>query len=341
MQKIYGKNIDLTKLKPNVLRNLKKHLAAQLKMINYLSKHYQPIKQNRCYICNSKNTTLVNKIHGFTYVKCANCGHNYTTKRFTDTAIKEFYKNNKYYSKTTYANKESCYYRRDAVAKPKVEFTERFAKKKGLWLDVGAGIGDLVSIASKHGWKATGIELSTSSIAFGKQIFNANLEQKSLEQYMEAYPKITGKLKVVSMIGLLEHVTNPMALLNKAWKLLDKDGLIMVQVPSADSLTCMIQTLYPQNVFRHMNPVEHIMLFSRKSLITALEKIGFEPLALWFHGMDFYELLNNMVMNDKRVGDSNFYKCIYANMNELQFTLDKKELSDRIICVAKKLINFQ
>lgn len=335
MEKRYGKNINLAKLKPNVIHNLKEHLKAQLKMIEFLSKNHVSLSQKSCYVCGSEVVTPVATIHGFVYVKCNNCELFFTTKRFSEEAIQDFYKKNEYYSQTTYANKESCFYRRENVARPKVEFLEQYVAGRGKWIDVGAGIGDLVSVAKEKGWEATGLELSDSSIKFSKQIFGLNLIQKPLEKYAKENPDLSGQVDVISFIGVIEHTVNPLELLRIAHNLLKTNGHIMLQVPNADSLTSMLQSIFPENVFRHMNPLEHIMLFSQKSLIKALKITGFEPKAIWFHGMDIYELLNNLSLLNEKVDDSPFYKTIFAHMNELQYVFDKEELSDRIICVAK------
>ena len=338
MKKKYGKKIDLARLKPNVIHNLKEHLKAQLEIIDFLTKNHSPILQKSCYICGSGEFDEITAIHGFGYVRCRECGHLFTTKRFSGEAIQDFYKRNKYYAETTYANKESCFYRRENVAKPKVEFLERYTSSKNgdkKWIDVGAGIGDLVSVAKEKGWDAVGLELSNSSVKFSKEIFGLNLVQKPFEKYTEEHPDLVSKVDVVSFIGVLEHTINPLELLRLAHDLLKINGHIMIQVPNADSLSSMIQSIFTENVFRHMSPVEHIMLFSQKSLIKALEINNFEPLAMWFHGMDVYELLNNLSMLNKKVDNSLLYKTFFSNMNELQYVFDKKELSDRIICVAK------
>ena len=60
-----------------------------------------------------------------------------------------------------------------------------------------------------------------------------------------------------------------------------------------------------------------------------------EPLGMWFHGMDFYELLNHMTLMNSQISASEFYATLYDHMNELQYVLDQKELSDRIICVGR------
>ncbi len=333
----YGKEIDLAKLKAKTLSSLEGHLSKIQSMIASLKEKYTPINQDECYICESSERTSFSNIYGFEYVKCLHCNHLYTTIRYTEEAIQNFYKSNKYYSQITYANKETCHYRKENVAKPKVQFAEQFVRKqnKKTWLDVGSGIGDLVSVLKENGWDATGLELSETSIAFSKETFNVSLVRSTFGEYLKAnHDKV---FDVISFIGVLEHVPNPLELLQMAHSSLTGKGIIMLQVPNAFSLTSHLQSLFYNNVFRHMSPLEHIMLFSKDSLCKALETTGFKPLSFWWHGMDIYELLNNLTLINPKVQNSIFSQNIIDNMNELQFVLDRKELSDRIICVAKKV----
>lgn len=168
-------------------------------------------------------------------------------------------------------------------------------------------------------------------------MFQVSLVPQTFEEYCSAHPEMMGIVDVVSFIGLIEDVVNPMQHLALAHRMLKQGGTIMIQVPNAISVASMVQAVFPENVFRHMSPVEHIMVFAKQSLITAVELAGFKPLALWFHGLDIYELLNNVILVNNRVQDSELYRTIHENMNELQLVFDRQELSDRIICVARVL----
>jgi len=336
----YGKKIDLSKLKINVFSSLNEHLEKIQQITHYLEKNQIPVEQNECYICGSNQITPFSSVYNFSYVECNVCSHVYTTKRYTEEAIQNFYQTNEYYSKTTYASKQSCYYRRENVAKPKFDFLETFINKndddKKRLLDVGAGIGDFVSVALEKGWQATGLEISLHSVKFAKEFFGVDLKQQILEKFYTNNCNNLNNFNAISFIGVLEHVVNPINHLKIAHNLLKESGVLLIQVPNSNSLTTFLQSVFPENVFRHMNPIEHIMLFSKLSIEKALDRTGFYPIAYWWHGMDIYELLNNLVLINKKVHGSRFQKAIMKNMNDLQFTLDQSELSDRIICVARK-----
>jgi len=337
VDRVHGKPIDITKLKQPVLSNIRGHLEKIESIVSFLSESESAIEQNSCYICGCVEREEVTEIHGFTYVKCSDCHHVYTTKRYTDEAIRRFYEENAYWAKVTYANKDTYEYRRENVAKPKVKFAERYlGKANGYWLDIGSGVGDLVSVAKELGWNAIGLELSRTSTEFAQEVFGIELQRLTLDEYLDLHPEIEGQLSVVSMIGLLEHVVDPVAILRRVYGGLLPEGGVMIQVPNAQSLASMVQVTFPENVFRHMSPIEHIMVFSESSLSRALDLVGFEVVAFWYHGLDMYELMTNLVLSNDRIAGSRLYDLLLESLNDFQAVMDERELSDRIICIARK-----
>ena len=338
VKRVHGKPIDIKKFKKPVLEDIGGHLDKIENILQYLNENEESIEQKQCYICGGTKRDHLTDIHGFEYVKCNKCEHVFTSRRFTDEGIRRFYEKNKYWAEVTYANKETYQYRRDNVALPKVEFAEKhISVSKGSWLDVGSGIGDMVSVTKERGWNSTGLELSETSVRFAKDVFDVDLVRKTMSEFVSDDPNLIGSFSVVSLIGVLEHVVDPVALLNDVHSVLQEGGMVLIQVPNANSLASMVQEVFPENVFRHMSPIEHIMLFTESSINYALKTTGFEPIAYWYHGLDIYELMTNLVLSNERVFDSRLYHTLLSAMNELQQVIDDREISDRIIVCANKL----
>ena len=70
---------------------------------------------------------------------------------------------------------------------------------------------------------------------------------------------------------------------------LKPDGMLVVEVPRADCLSTAVLSQEGAVVARHLDPTSHVNLFSDKSLFTLLRSEGFEPVAVWYFGMDAYE----------------------------------------------------
>lgn len=337
MIKRHGKRLDISTFKQPVLADLTSHVAAVASMAAYLAEHESALAQTRCYICGSERSHPMATIHGFTYVECDGCSHVYTSKRYSEDAIARFYEQNDYYARITYANKETCFYRREEVARPKFLFAEPFAEPRGAWLDVGSGIGDLVSVAAERGWTATGLELSDTSVAFAREVFGVDLVHQTLERYAAADPARACTFRAVSFLGVLEHGVDPLRELRTARTLLEPGGIVLIQVPNARSASSLIQAAFPEHVFRHMSPVSHVMLFTERSLHEALRLTGFEPVAMWYLGLDAYELVNTLTAVNPRVQGSPLQRLFLDRFNELQLAFDAIEMSDGLICVARTL----
>lgn len=333
----YGKPLDVRRLKSPVLADLAGHVTQVARMAEYLRQHERQVAQESCYVCDGVAREPVAAIHGFEYVRCTACSHVYTTHRYDDDAIERFYRRNEYYARITYANRESCEYRREAVARPKVAFAEEhIGPPPGRWLDVGSGIGDIASVLDGNGWDVTGLELSATSVTFARDVFGITLLPETLDGFVRRGGIQPGQADVVSFFAILEHVTDPMAMLRRSFELLRPGGHLVVQVPNARSLSTFVQQVFPEHVFRHMSPVSHIMVFTEPSLTTALRLAGFEIAALWFLGLDVYELLNTLVLQNPRVQGSRLQETLLTHMEALQHVLDREELSDGIIAVARR-----
>lgn len=333
----YGKPIDITKLKVDVLSDVRKKLRNVGDQIKTLQTTYPAVQQTSCYICKDSASVPCAEVYGFTYVRCATCGHTYTTERYSEHDLLDFYKNSTFYSTQTYGNPASHQYRIDHVARPKMEFLEYFTNGKGRLLDGGSGIGDIPLVAKQSGWDATGIEVSKDSVQFGTEQLGAPLLQGSFMDHLDLVEECT--LDAVTLIGFLEHTIDPIHFLQQVQTKIRPGGHIMIQVPSADSFASMIQASFPQNVFRHMVPMDHYQLFSKDSLDRALEQTGYTIRGYWFHGLDLYELMNHLsIMHPESAGtDSPLFQTFLEHMDKLQLVMDQAQKSDRIIVVAQKI----
>ena len=132
-------------------------------------------------------------------------------------------------------------------------------------LDIGAGSGIMVESACNFGFKAEGIEPSKwlSSIAL----------KRNLNVYTGVLPhkNITKKYDVITIIDVIEHVTNPSLLLMEAKKILNADGMLVIVTPNVSSLAAKILG-YRWWHYR----IAHITYFNKDNLTTLLVKNGFK-----------------------------------------------------------------
>ena len=70
-----------------------------------------------------------------------------------------------------------------------------------------------------------------------------------------------------------------------------------------------------------------------------LKKNGFEPIAIWYWGMDAIELLKYMKFTDKNFEKSELLEELTNKINEIQYVFDSSKRSDEFLIIGKKIKN--
>ncbi len=133
-------------------------------------------------------------------------------------------------------------------------------------LDVGGGTGWMLDILKKtdkriHETQVVDIDEKAKTIAEekGHAYFKGTIESFN-----------TGKLfHCILMLNLVEHVANPLAVLQKAESLLAPGGMIVIKTPNTDSWDAR---LYKKTYWGGLHCPRHWVIFSEKSFRILLEK---------------------------------------------------------------------
>ncbi|MBC7225114.1 MAG: class I SAM-dependent methyltransferase [Anaerolineae bacterium] len=139
-------------------------------------------------------------------------------------------------------------------------------------LDVGCGAGLLLDAARERGWEVQGVELSPFAAERARKDLGLSVFQGELAQ--AGFP--AGHFDIVVMRELLEHVPDPLALLQEARRVLREDGVCFVQVPN--DLEGIRMRLW-RRVWWLIPPL-HLYYFERETLAALLERAGFR-VARW------------------------------------------------------------
>jgi hypothetical protein len=126
---------------------------------------------------------------------------------------------------------------------------------------------------------------------------------------------IRGYYDVVTLIDVIEHVTNPVELLCDVGKVLESDGIGILVTPDVGSVMAKLLG-YRWWHFR----VAHIGYFDCKTLNMALTKAGLKPLETfrptWYFGSDYLmERVNRYVPTAFRLPVPRFLKHIKLPLN--------------------------
>lgn len=143
-------------------------------------------------------------------------------------------------------------------------------------LDVGAASGMLVRAAARAGLYAEGVEPSRGLVARGRAN-GANLHQGVLP-----HPALDGRtFDIVTLVDIIEHVRDPVALLEQARAHVASSGVLFVVTPDVASVAARL--LGPR--WWHLR-LAHVGYFDDRSFRAACSAAGLQVLATerakWF-----------------------------------------------------------
>ena len=145
-----------------------------------------------------------------------------------------------------------------------------FYKKAGKILDIGCGRGDSMEAFSTLGFKPYGIDVSPVALDYdhGFDVKVLDLEKEELS-YENDFDFVFSK-------SVVEHMHNPMALIQAAYKSLKDDGVAVIMTPSWE---------YNYKAAFYIDHT-HVTPFTKPSLRDIMEMAGFKEVEVYY----FYQL---------------------------------------------------
>jgi 2-polyprenyl-3-methyl-5-hydroxy-6-metoxy-1,4-benzoquinol methylase len=333
-----GKEIDLFSFRSALAKDYVAVATAMRKSREGLFKGTVD-RVTECPVClaSTKGTPERLNIYGGRYHQCLNCSHYFVINRPSEEVITEFYSKGSAYH-GTYVDKTIVDQRVNQIAIPKAkwiieQFTKIYGHAPKTILDVGAGAGHFVHACKKLGLEAHGVELSEYGGAFCKEQFGFELDREDITTGWKKYKDID----VVTFWGVIEHVPYPGALMDAAYKILkDRKGIVLCELPNWNCMSTVVQSTFPTQVNRHLEPFAHIQCFTENSAVKVYEQSGFGPAAAWYYGMDLYEMLTNVLF---KTGNDDLSTAMAPLMNNAQYIFDRGRLSDLFTIIGVPLKN--
>lgn len=135
-------------------------------------------------------------------------------------------------------------------------------------LDVGCFTGEFLQMLQSLGADVYGLELQSEAV----EIANSNLPGRIMQADVDNADFPSTSFDIISLLGVIEHVVEPMRVLRRSMELLRPGGFMIIQTPNSASLLARVMRgLWPPYA-----PIEHVHLFSRQSLECALANLGME-----------------------------------------------------------------
>lgn len=245
------------------IENHKKYINPQTGL--FFDKH---VRQRKCPVCESDSCKNIFSKEGGMYVKCEDCSMVYLNPVFKDEAIVQYYQtNHTEQSKVVESDTDNFYIN---IYNGGLDSIENFGQNLSNILDIGCSSGTFLDLAKKRNLKTYGVELNKAEFEFARNkghiVYNQLLDDINFDTYFDA----------ITMWDVFEHIIDGEGTLRSMGNLLNKNGIIFLQIPSADSLAAKIMREYC-NMF---DGLEHVNLYGVETIKKIANKCNFEIINL-------------------------------------------------------------
>jgi 2-polyprenyl-3-methyl-5-hydroxy-6-metoxy-1,4-benzoquinol methylase len=170
--------------------------------------------------------------------------------------------------------------------------------KNKIVLDYGCGFGIFLDNVLKISKKTLAIEpqinLQKYLISKGHEVINEKLENNYYN-----------KVDTITSIGVIEHVSNPLKYLEKAFKLLKRGGKIFV---CTDNFNDVLMSMKIKEFEEFYYRTAHYWYFTSKSLTSILKQSGFKKISTKFIHKRGFKNFEHWLINKKPLNDNKLVK---------------------------------
>lgn len=207
-------------------------------------------------LCGKRRSKFLFHAGKYSIVACLACGQ-VRTETPKGTSRKQVYEAE---DVAIYVEKEQMFRQLFAGV---VSFIRQF-RKSGTLIDIGAGVGLFVDEARKAGFDAVGFEPSREMVKAAKREFGIALIHSKF------YHAKTG-FDIIVINHVLEHVPNPMSMIQDIRSALVQDGLLIIGVPNFGSFLAG----WKKSRWQSLIPDQHRWHFTIQSLDRLVVPLGF------------------------------------------------------------------
>lgn len=136
-------------------------------------------------------------------------------------------------------------------------------------MDFGCGWGEFIYIASHYGAEAYGIDADPDRLGVAR-----NKEIQVRSSLAELAPELKGKLHVITLFQVLEHLPKPLSTLHEMASWLMPGGILILETPDCSG----VSNIKTAEDYRAINPLSHINAFTPATLRAIAQNAGFYPI---------------------------------------------------------------
>ena len=227
----------------------------------------------------------------------------YTHPQPSENILPKYYESEDYISHTDGKRslfEKAYHFVKNIALKNKLQLINDLQEQKGTLLDIGAGIGEFLSVAKENGWNCFGVEPSekAKAIALKKGVTFADTTLQ-LEDH---------SFDVITMWHVLEHVPNIENQIKELKRLLKPNGTIIIAVPNFNSFDAKQYGVF----WAAYDVPRHLWHFSKTAIKLLFQKQGLELTQIL--PMKFDAFYVSLLSEKYKTGNMNFVKAFFIGL---------------------------
>lgn len=150
---------------------------------------------------------------------------------------------------------------------------------KGRLLDIGCGIGGFLNFAAELGIECHGFDAAAPQVAYAQRTHQNVIQAITMDDYLPKLPSDTS-FRYFTMWDVLEHIPDPLPMIQSVAAAMDDDSLLFISVPSGGPLAMKLAYYRMTQTPLSLTPWEHVFYYTPKSLRAVIETAGLEVMGL-------------------------------------------------------------
>ena len=195
--------------------------------------------------------------------------------------------------------------------------------------------GEVLRVLQNLNIQGMGIEPDATECEFavskGLKVYNRYIDVDTDDELVN---HLIEESDVVSILNVLEHVTEPVRFARYFLKKMRSGRIFVFEVPRHPSMASFANLTCDRAVYRHCVAPIHLQIFSEDSIEYLLGDEA-DVIAKWEFGQGYTDVLTNaMILAEKK--SHPLYDRLMDLSNNIQPIIDEAGLSDVMFVVARK-----